>query len=91
MKCDESHYIAEKFHEYLYNEAIYEIEEESFVEFKNSIRYEEDNCNYSDAEWVVIKLMSCKNRNIDEALKKAKTYCDLYELVLELIYKELKI
>lgn len=88
LKCNESHYIAEKFHDYLYRETIYEIEKESFVEFKNCIRYEENNCNYTNAEWAVIKLISCKNSNIDEAIKKAKTYCDLYELVLELIYKE---
>ena len=88
LKCNESLYIAEKFHDYLYHETIYEIEKESFVEFKKNIRYEEDNCNYTNAEWAVIKLKSCKNSNIDEAIKKAKTYCDLYELVLELIYKE---
>ena len=88
LSSSDSHYVSEKFHDYLQREAIFEIEKESFVEFKNCIRYEDNNCNYTNEEWAVIKLISCKNSNIDEAIKKAKTYCDLYELVLELIYKE---
>lgn len=84
----DSHYVSEKFYDYLYREAICEIEKNNFVEFKNSIRYEKNNCNYSNREWSVILLLSCKDERINKVIEKASTYCDLYELILELIYSE---
>ncbi len=86
LNGSDANYISEKFHDYLSYEAISEIEKK---EFKSSIRYEENNCNYTNAEWVVIKLLSCNDKEINNAIYKANSYCELYELILELIYKKI--
>lgn len=87
LEGSNSNYIAEKFHDYLYKETLSEIEENDYKPFKQNIRYEEDNCNYSNEDWSVIQLLNSKNRIIFEAIETAVTYCDLYELLLEAIYK----
>lgn len=87
LEGSDSNYISEKYHDCLYKEILYEIEKNDYKQFEQNIRYEENNCNYSNEEWCVILLLNSKNRIILEAIKKAITYCDLYELVLETIYK----
>lgn len=86
LEGSNSNYISEKFHMYLYKETLYEIEENDYKQFKQNFRYEENNCNYSDEEWSVNLLLESENKIINEAVKKAVTYCDLYELLLEAIY-----
>jgi len=81
-------YVSEKFHDYLYKETIREIENDEYIEFKQFIRYEESNLNYSNAEWSVIQLLSCNDDKIKTAMDSSRTYVDLYELILELIYSE---
>lgn len=90
LNSEESYYISEKFHDYLYKESMREIEPKQYINFKPFIRYEVDNRNYTNAEWSVIKLIDAKDERINNAIKKSRTYTDLYELILELIYNEHK-
>ena len=76
-------YINEKFFDYLRKEVIKEITENKFVEFKEQIVDEKDD---SDCQFVIKLLTQCNNDYINESINKAKTYCDLYELILEQIY-----
>lgn len=76
-------YINEKFFDYLRKEVIKEITENKFVEFKEQIVDEKDD---SDYQFVINLLIQCNNDYINESINKAKTYCDLYELILEQIY-----
>lgn len=91
LEGSNSNYIAEKFHNYLYKETLSEIEENDYKPFKQNIRYEEDNCDYLNEEWSVILLLKSENKIINKAINKSVTYCDLYELLLEVIYKKLSI
>ena len=89
---DHGGYVAEKFHDYLYKEAIFEIEDENYITFKDKIRFEKDNTKYSNAEWSVIKLLEFKDYlYFNDELVKANSYADLYELTLQVIYKYNKI
>lgn len=84
---NEGEYTSEKFHDYLHKEAIAEIETGNEISFKKFLRYEENNTNYSNAEWSVIQLLKFKDIiYINDGFDKAVTYADLYELTLEAIY-----
>lgn len=84
---NEGGYISEKFHDYLRKETVAEIKSGNELPFKEFLRYEENNTNYSDAEWSVIQLLKFKDMiYINGGFDKAVTYVDLYELTLEAIY-----
>lgn len=88
LSTSNRYYISEKYHDYLYKEIIREIENDVYIEFKQFIRSEENNLNYSNAEWSVIQLLSCNDDKINNVIEISRTYVDLYELILELIYSE---
>lgn len=87
LKCKNAGYISEKFHNYLHEETIREIETNIIVDFKASLRFEENNLNYSNPGWSAKLLIDSNEPEIIDAIKKAYSYADLYELVLEIIYK----
>ncbi len=84
-------YIAQKFHEYLERETEREIESNEFKPFRTSLRSEENNMNYNDAEWATYILLTCVDgfHNI-EKMKKAYSFADLYEITLETIWEKMK-
>lgn len=85
---EHGHYTSEKFHDYLYKEAICEIENNKFINFKDVIRHTENNDSYSDAEWAMRNLLKFKDCIFKEnELSDAETYADLYEVTLQAIYK----
>ena len=88
LSTSNRYYISEKYHDYLYKEIIREIENDVYIEFKQFIRSEENNLNYSNAEWSVIQLLSCNDDKINNVIEISRTYVDLYELILEIIYSE---
>lgn len=88
LSSSNRYYVSEKFHDYLYEETIKEIENNEYIDFKQSIRYEENNLNYSNSEWSVFQLLHCNNDKINNVVEKSRNYVDLYELILELIYLE---
>ena len=84
-------YVAQKFHEYLERETENEIETENFKPFRSSLRIEENNTDYNDAEWATYILLTRVDgfHNI-EKLKKAYSFADLYEITLETIWEKMK-
>lgn len=89
--CHNSGYVDEKYHSYLESETKWEIEMQEFRPFRPSLRNEENNMNYDDAEWAAnILLTLVKGFHDIEKLKKAYSFSDLYEITLETIWKRMK-
>ena len=89
--CHDSGYVTEKYHSYLTRETKREIEAQEFRSFRPSLRNEENNMNYDDAEWAAnILLTRVKGFHDIEKLKKAYSFSDLYEITLETIWKRMK-
>ena len=86
--CD---YVVQKFHEYLDRETKDEIKANSYRSFLSSLREEENNMNYDDAEWATRLLLSSTEGfyNADK-IKKAYSFADLYEITLETIWEKMK-
>ena len=89
--CPDSGYVAEKCRSYLKRETKREIETQEFRPFRPSLRNEENNMNYDDAEWAANILLTRIDGFHDiEKLKKAYSFSDLYEITLETIWKRMK-
>ena len=74
-------YISEKFHDYLYEETIIEIKDNSFYDFKKT---ENDGSN---ADWARSLLLSARGYLYPNGEnEKAYSYADLYEITLERIF-----
>lgn len=84
-------YISEKFY-YLEYKANNEIKNNKYDNCWKSLREEENNCNYSDAEWITYLLLcSVENfYNIDE-IKQVKSFTDLFEITLQTVWEKNKI
>lgn len=73
--CHNSVYVDEKYHSYLGSETKREIETQEFRPFRPSLRNEENNMNYDDAEWAAnILLTLVKGFHDIEKLKKAYSF-----------------
>ena len=89
--CHDFGYVAEKYHSYLTRETKREIEAQEFRSFRPSLRNEENNMNYDNAEWAAnILLTRVKGFHDIEKLEKAYSFSDLYEITLETIWKRMK-
>lgn len=89
--CHNPGYVAEKYHSYLDRETKREIETQEFKPFRPSLRNEENNMNYDDAEWAAHILLTRIDGFHDiKKLKKAYSFSDLYEITLETIWKRMK-
>lgn len=83
---NEFHYVCEKFDSYLEKEAKIEIENNKFIDYKSSLRYESNNMNYSNAEWATNLLFQLKDFYTQEDLEKIVSFTDLYEITLQRIW-----
>ena len=80
--CDQSHYKSEKFNDYLYHEAIREIEERDFIDFR------EEDCSTSNRGYSVLLLCEIKDRLYPNGeFERARSYADLYAITLQRIFE----
>lgn len=83
---NEGHYVAEKFHDYLFNETIFEIKNKKFNSYKN-IDFTNHSNDYSNEDWAVVLLMKFKDVLFEKnELDGIDTYAELYSLTLDKIY-----
>ena len=80
--CNQAEYISEKFDTYLHYEAMREIEENDFIDFRK------ENGSSSDRWWSVFKLLQVKDRLYpNNEFQKALSYADLYAITLQRIFE----
>ena len=80
--CDPGGYKSEKFHDYLYHEAIREIEERDFIDFR------EEDCPTSNRGYSVCLLNEIKNYLYPNGeFEQASSYADLYAITLQRIFE----
>lgn len=83
----QSHYIAEKFNDYLHRQALYEIEQNKFDKIDKAFLFYDDNLTYTNAEWAVHLLLEVWDKLfVNVNIFDAKSFTDIYEMTLEEIY-----
>mgnify|MGYP003316563108 CR=1 FL=1 len=91
-KCNDYAYVDQKFNNYLYKEAIDEIDSGKFYNFIEEYDHHIENPDLgSNALWAVYKLFTCNlflERFKSFPNYKSFSYADIFEISLELIYEQ---
>lgn len=82
-------YIVSKFYR-LEQKANEEIENNKYEDFRTSFRDEENNMNYTDAEWSVRLLKSLKDFYVEGDWIIANSFTDLFEITLQRVWYIIK-